>query len=88
MGKNVLRTELLETDTLFGLHVFSDNMSMNQLLLLLRALHFAKIPKQNAEAPKDQLHKVRSKLISSMHNYLKYITQDERLDESMIVWHE
>lgn len=77
-----------KTDTLFGLSVFSYNMSRNRFLLLLRALHFAKIPEQSTEPPKDRLHKIRSmvNLFNTRLTEIYYPGREISLDESMILW--
>ncbi|KFM83242.1 PiggyBac transposable element-derived protein 4, partial [Stegodyphus mimosarum] len=77
-----------KTDSLFGLRAFAENMSRNRFLLLLRALHFAKIPEQNTEPPKDRLYKIRNMINSfnSRVSQIYYPGRELSLDESMILW--
>ncbi|XP_035213744.1 piggyBac transposable element-derived protein 4-like [Stegodyphus dumicola] len=77
-----------KTDSLFGLLAFSENMSRNRFLLLLRALHFAKNPDQNTELPKDRLYKVRDmvNLFNAPVSEIYYPGREISLDESMVLW--
>ncbi|GFS89598.1 piggyBac transposable element-derived protein 4 [Nephila pilipes] len=77
-----------ETDSMFGLRVSSENSSRNRFLLLLRALHFSKIPEQNTEPRKDRLYKIRStvNLFKAGVPEIYYPGQDIRLDEFMVLW--
>ncbi|XP_035206580.1 piggyBac transposable element-derived protein 4-like, partial [Stegodyphus dumicola] len=63
-------------------------MSRNRFLLLLRALHFAKIPDQNTELPKDRLHKVRDmvNLFNARVSEIYYPGCEISLDELMVLW--
>ncbi|GFY79539.1 piggyBac transposable element-derived protein 4 [Trichonephila inaurata madagascariensis] len=77
-----------KTDPLFGLRVFSNNMSRNRFLLLLKTLHFAKTTKQNSISQKDKLYKIRN-MVNMFNERLSEIYYPGReicLDESMILW--
>ncbi|GIY76629.1 piggyBac transposable element-derived protein 4 [Caerostris darwini] len=76
-----------KTDALFGLSVFSYNMSRNRFNVLLRALNFSKIPEQDAEPSKDQLYKIRSmvNLFNTRLAEIYYPGREISLDEAMIL---
>lgn len=75
-----------KTDALFNLKCFSDNMSRDRFLLILRCLHFD----ENCpnKAARDRIYKIRPLVDffnEKMHNVYqagKYLS----LDESMVLW--
>lgn len=75
-------------DPLFNIPVFSQNMSRNRFLLILRLLHFERNPEEGEPAPDDRLYKVRGiiHLFNERMNEIYYPGRELSLDESMVLW--
>lgn len=75
-------------DDLFGIGVFSENMSRNRFLLIMRTLHFAQNPTEDQAPSPDRLYKVRP-LITFFNQRMSdifYPGRELSLDESMVLW--
>lgn len=71
---------------LFNLKCFSDHMSRDRFLVIMRCIHFSK--NEPAQAAKDRLYKIRPVLdfFNNKMVSLYYPGQQLSLDESMILW--
>ncbi|KAJ8933964.1 hypothetical protein NQ314_013679 [Rhamnusium bicolor] len=77
-----------KTDPLFNLKCFSEHMSRDRFLLILRCLHFARNPGEGAPKPDDRLYKIKP-VIEFFNNKMRntyYPGKELSLDESMMLW--
>lgn len=75
-----------KTHSLFNLKCFSESMSIDRFLLIMRCLHFAK--NEPEKSTTDRLYKIRP-IIDFFNNKmvsLYYRGQQLSLDESMVLW--
>ncbi|XP_046391504.1 piggyBac transposable element-derived protein 4-like [Ischnura elegans] len=73
---------------LYDFPIFRQNMSRDRFMLILRALHFSRNPKENDAIPTDPLYKVRPVLDAFVNNMnmIYYPEKNLSLDESMVLW--
>ena len=76
-----------KTDKLFNLKCFSEHMSRNRFLLILRCLHFSRNP-DTGEALPDRLYKIKPLLdhFNSTMEAIYYPNRELSIDESMVLW--
>ncbi|CAH2009346.1 unnamed protein product [Acanthoscelides obtectus] len=75
-------------DRLFGLTCFSEQMSRDRFLIILRCIHFAKNVAKSDPQSEDRLYKIRP-LIDYFNNKMRevyYPGKQLSLDESMMLW--
>ncbi|XP_063932857.1 piggyBac transposable element-derived protein 4-like isoform X2 [Zophobas morio] len=76
------------THHLFNLVCFSQRMSRNRFLLILRCLHLAKNPLPDKTAPLDKLHKIRP-IVDYFNKRMFEVYSPSRelsIDESLLAW--
>lgn len=73
---------------LFNLTGFSNYMSRDRFMIILRCLHFNKNPSSNEPMPADRLFKIRPLInyFNSKMNEVYYPDKNLSLDESMVLW--
>lgn len=72
---------------LFNLKCFSQHMSRDRFLVIMRCLHFARNP-PGGEVPMDRLYRIRPVLdfFNNKMSALYYPGKELSLDESMVLW--
>lgn len=77
-----------KTDRLFNFHCFSDYMSRDRFLIIMRCLHFAKNSNEGEPRPVDRLYKIRPIInyFNSTMDNIYYPDKNLAIDESMVLW--
>ncbi|KAL4104628.1 hypothetical protein QTP88_019922 [Uroleucon formosanum] len=73
---------------LFNIPFFREHMSRNRFMLLLRALHFSRNPKEGELAPRNRLYKIQP-ILDYFNSKMKEIYEPSKnlsIDESMVLW--
>lgn len=77
-----------KTSRLFNIPFFRENMSRNRFMLIFRALHFTRNPKEGEPIPHNRLYKIQS-ILSYFNSKMEEIYEPSRnlsIDESMVLW--
>jgi len=77
-----------KTNMLFNIPFFREHMSRNRFMLLLRALHFSRNPKEGELAPRNRLYKIQP-ILDYFNSKMKEIYEPSKnlsIDESMVLW--
>ena len=79
-------TDYWRTDDLFNLKCFSNSMSRNRFMLIMRCLHYASNTEENASG--NRLYKIQPLLdhFHSVMDNIYYPSKELSIDESMILW--
>ena len=77
-----------KTHRLFNLKCFSERMSRDRFLCILRCFHFSKNPKENEPKPDDCLYKIRPVIdyFNQKMRQIYYPGKNLSLDESLVLW--
>ncbi|XP_025190988.1 piggyBac transposable element-derived protein 4-like [Melanaphis sacchari] len=77
-----------KTSRLFNIPCFREYMSRNRFMLILRALHFTRNPKEGEPIPHNRLYKIQS-VLNYFNSKMEEVYEPPKnlsIDESMILW--
>lgn len=83
-----IQNDYWKTHRLFNIKCYSEQMSRDRFLSILRCFHFARNPKANEPKPDDRLFKIKP-VINYFNNKMRqiyYPGKNLSLDESMVLW--
>lgn len=77
-----------KTSRSFNIPSFREYMSRNRFMLILRALHFTRNPKEGEPTPHNRLYKIQS-VLNYFNSKMEEVYEPSKnlsIDESMILW--